>query len=317
MEGVPILNLTINSNDKILLIHKNMEAVMLNHTIDIILTPQFYTFLREVLEVRFVYQAKQIAASLFDDYLDPKIEHQYHVYKCNDEWCFFAYNIQEITDFLQTKGIEKNKIGKIYFAQQISKELENPLWLNNQEILYTVDGTATVIPRRFINNDTEYQPLNLKALSLKGGISMGNSFNSFISLKHTIILTVLLFILGSVFVVESNRIKSSLIHDEEKLTKLLDNNPRLTSSMIRESVLNKYQPIDTQERNKRESIKEISKLLSVNSELQSLSIDDNLIKATVITKDRIVNQQVKERATIKQFTIQKNAGFDVIMEKKL
>jgi len=311
------LNLTVNNNKKILLIHKNMEAVILNHTVDIILAPQFYTFLREALEVKFVYQAKQIAGSLFDDYLDMKIEHQYHVYKCDNEWCFFAYNIDEITIFLESKGIEKHKIGKIYFAQQLSKELENPLWLNNQEVLYTIDGTVTVLPRRFMNNEIDYQPLNLDALSLKGGISMGNSFNSFISLKHTIFLSALLFILSVVFIIEGNRAKSSLMNDEEKLTILLDDNPRLTSSMIRESVLAKYQPVDTQERSKRESIKEISKLLSANSQLQILSIEENLIKATITTKDQMVNKQVKEHASSKQFTIQNSAGLDVTMEKKL
>lgn len=294
-----------------------MEAVMLNHTVDIILAPQFYTFLREALEVKFVYQAKQIAGSLFDDYLDMKIEHQYHVYKCDNEWCFFAYNIDEITAFLESKGIEKHKIGKIYFAQQLSKELENPLWLNNQEVLYTIDGTVTILPRRFMNNEIDYQPLNLDALSLKGGISMGNSFNSFISLKHTILLSALLFILSVVFIIEGNRAKSSLMNDEEKLTILLDDNPRLTSSMIRESVLAKYQPVDTQERSKRESIKEISKLLSANSQLQILSIEENLIKATITTKDQMVNKQVKEHASSKQFTIQNSAGLDVTMEKKL
>jgi len=311
------LNLTVNNNKKILLIHKNMEAVILNHTVDIILAPQFYTFLREALEVKFVYQAKQIAGSLFDDYLDMKIEHQYHVYKCDNEWCFFAYNIDEITIFLESKGIEKHKIGKIYFAQQLSKELENPLWLNNQEVLYTIDGTVTVLPRRFMNNEIDYQPLNLDALSLKGGISMGNSFNSFISLKHTIFLSALLFILSVVFIIEGNRAKSSLMNDEAKLTTLLDDNPRLTSSMIRESVLAKYQPVDTQERSKRESIKEISKLLSANSQLQILSIEENLIKATITTKDQMVNKQVKEHASSKQFTIQNSAGLDVTMEKKL
>lgn len=294
-----------------------MEAVILNHTVDIILAPQFYTFLREALEVKFVYQAKQIAGSLFDDYLDMKIEHQYHVYKCDNEWCFFAYNIDEITIFLESKGIEKHKIGKIYFAQQLSKELENPLWLNNQEVLYTIDGTVTVLPRRFMNNEIDYQPLNLDALSLKGGISMGNSFNSFISLKHTIFLSALLFILSVVFIIEGNRTKSSLMNDEAKLTTLLDDNPRLTSSMIRESVLAKYQPVDTQERSKRESIKEISKLLSANSQLQILSIEENLIKATITTKDQMVNKQVKEHASSKQFTIQNSAGLDVTMEKKL
>ncbi len=44
-----------------------MPDISTKKNIDIILTPQLYIFLKEDLEIKFKYQAKQIAPSLFDD----------------------------------------------------------------------------------------------------------------------------------------------------------------------------------------------------------------------------------------------------------
>ena len=80
MEGVITLSLKDNNNR--LFIHRDMKHINLLNSVEIILTPQFYTFMRENLNIRFAYQAKQIAESLFDDYLDSSKKYQYHVYKC-------------------------------------------------------------------------------------------------------------------------------------------------------------------------------------------------------------------------------------------
>jgi len=61
-----------------------MEDVKEKKNIDIILSPEFYTFLKEELGIKFAYQAKQIAPSLFDDYLDDSSRYQYFVYKVDN-----------------------------------------------------------------------------------------------------------------------------------------------------------------------------------------------------------------------------------------
>jgi hypothetical protein len=299
-----------------LFIHKDMEHVTLEHSVEIILTPQFYTFIRENLDVRFSYQAKQIAASLFDDYLENTEETQYHVDKCGSLWCFFAYNIEEIDKFLESVGIEKHRVSKIYFAQQLKNELEAPIELSNRNILQTIDETVTIIPHRLMDPDLEYQLLNLSEIKLNSGVTMGASLNSFISLKETIILSSLFFILGTLFSVEGNRIKSSIENDNNMLTQLLDENPKYTSSLLRNSILDKYRPIDKTEREKRQSIKDISKLLSAKSELINLNIEKNKISANIKTYDQTINQQVSSHAKTKMFKTS-NTGLDVKVEKSL
>ena len=303
------------SNNR-LFIHRDMKPVTLVNSVEIILTPQFYTFIREDLDIRFAYQAKQIAASLFDDYLDHSIEYQYHVNKCQNQWCFFAHNIEEIDRFLETIGIEKHRVSKIYFAQELENALEQPIQLSEKNILQTIDGTVTLIPSQLMDRNIQFNPLNIEAEKLTSGITMGASLNSFISLKETILLSSLFFILGTIFIVEGSRIKSSVAKDEALATELLQKHSKYSDSDFRTTLLNKYQPIKEHEITKRQSIKEISKLLSSRSQLINLTIDKHTIKATIKASDRNVANQVNRNAKAKKLNSSNN-GLDVKVEKKI
>ena len=311
-----MVTLSLMDNNNKLFIHRDMKPVTLLNSVEIILTPQFYTFIRENLDIRFAYQAKQIAESLFDDYLDSSKEYQYHVYKCQNSWCFFAYNINEIEDFLKSVGIEKHRVSKIYFAQQLSQELKKPIQLSQKNTLLTIDNTVTIVPTKLIDSNIEYNNLDLKAQKFNSSVSMGASLDSFVSLKETIMLGSLFFILGSIFVIEGNRIKSSVSTNEEVITKLFNQYPKYRSAMLRESILNKYQPIDKQERKKRESLKEISKLLSAKSQLEQLTIDKNQIIANIKTSNANIANQVSRNAKAKNFKSLRN-GLKVKVEKKI
>ena len=303
-------------NNNRLFIHRDMKPVTLLNSVEIILTPQFYTFIRENLDIRFAYQAKQIAQSLFDDYLESSEEYQYHVYKCQNDWCFFAYNIKEIEEFLNSVGIEKHRVSKIYFAQQLSEKLKQPIKLSEKNALLNIDDTVTLIPTKLMEEDTEYNSLDLNEQKLSSAVSMGASLDSFISLKETIVLGSIFCILGAIFLVEGNRIKSSVSKSEEVLNKLLNQYPKYSSTMLRKSILNKYQPIDKKERKKRDALKELSKLFSAKSQLEELIIDKNLIKANIKTANTNTANQVDRNAKAKNFKSSKN-GLKVKVEKKI
>jgi hypothetical protein len=306
----------MDNNNNRLFIHRDMKPVTLVNSVEIILTPQFYTFIREDLDIRFAYQAKQIAASLFDDYLDHSTEYQYHVNKCQNQWCFFAYNIEEIDQFLETIGIEKHRVSKIYFAQELESALEQPIQLSEKNILQTIDGTVTLIPSQLMERNIQFNPLNIEAEKLTSGITMGASLNSFISLKETILLSSLFFILGTIFIVEGSRTKSSVAKDEALALELTKKHSKYNDSGFRLNLLNKYQPIKKHEITKRQSIKEISKLLSSRSQLVKLTIDKHSIKATIKASDRNVANQVSRNAKAKKLSSSNN-GLDVKVEKKI
>jgi len=313
MKGIEILNLMGNSNKK-LLVHREMESINTNENIDIILTPQFYSFLQEELGVKFSYQAKQIAPSLFDDYVDEQKEYQYHVYKCDSYWCFFAYDIEEITSFLETKGLNKHQISKIFFAQELAPYLEKAISLGSSTALKSIDGIVTIVPKRLFDNEYNYKRLDLGDISLKNGISISSSYSSLIPLKQTITITILLVILGGISIFEGKQIRNSIQPDKEKLEALLDKNPRLSSNRVRKSILAQYEPIDKTERKKRDIIDNISKLLSSTSQLKELVVDDKKVVAIIETNSDKISNQVVAKAHSKKLTAKKQSAKQIKVE---
>jgi hypothetical protein len=287
-----------------LLVHKDMQNVTINENVDIIITPQFYTFLKEELGVKFAYQAKQIAPSLFDDYLDRNKEYQFFVYKCEDYWCFFAYDIDEIVSFLETKGVQKYQIGKIFFTQELAPYLDKALDLGKRLALKSIDNITTIFPKRLLGENYQYQDLDLQKLSLNRGVSISSSFGSLIPIRETITISLLLTILGGIFILEGNRTKSSIGADLEKKELLLSNDPKLSSSRIRKSILAQYEPIDEVERLKRDTVADISKLLSVKANLKELTIDDKKISA-LIEADSVTIRQIIKQASKKNLKAKK------------
>jgi len=305
----------MDKSNKRLFIHKNMEPVSLEHSVEIILTPEFYTLIREELDIKFAYQAKQIAESLFDDYLDAKT-YQYHVSKQEGYWYFYAYNIEEIETFIESVGIEKHRVSKIYFAQELKDELAEPIQLSNTTLLQTIEGIVTLIPAQLIDPNVPVKTLDLETLKLRSGVGMGASHASLVSLKETILLSSLFVILGTIFIFEGNRIKSSIDQENTQLIKLLSADSSYGSKMIRENILEKYKPIDKIERAKRQTIQDISKLLSSKSELTMLNIQKSTIKADIKISNRSISKQVIESAKVKNFKSTVN-GENITLEKSL
>jgi len=316
MKGMQILNFMGRSNPRVL-VHKHMETMEIKETIDIVLTPQFYTFIREMLAINFAYQAKNIAPALFDDYLDTNKSYQYHVYKCGEDWCFFAYDIEEISSFLQSRGIEPYLINKIYFAQELVTYLNKPIHLSDQEALYSIDQTVTVLPQRLLPTDINYAPINMDDVVLKNGVSISSSFDAVIPLKQTIFITVLLLILGGIFILEGERIKDSIANQIATKERLLSKNPKLASSLIRNSQLEKYQPINDQERLKRDTVMMISKMLSNKSQLKNLTLDEKGITVTITTKNDMMKKQLIDQAKKEKFKIVSQEKRQIVLEKKL
>jgi hypothetical protein len=305
----------MDKNNNRLFIHKNMESVSLEHSVEIILTPEFYTLIREELDIKFAYQAKQIAESLFDDYLDAKV-YQYHVTKHEGYWYFYAYSIEEIEAFIESMGIEKHRVSKIYFAQELNNALEEPVQLSNTTVLQTIEGVVTLIPTQLIDPNVSLQTLNLETLKLTSGVSMGASHASFVSLKETILLSSLFVILGTIFIFEGNRIKSSIAKEKMQRQELLSVDSSYGSKMIRENILEKYKPIDKIERAKRQTIQDVSKLLSSKSELTMLNIEKSTIKVGIKTSNRSISKQVIQSAKAKSFKSTVN-GENITLEKNL
>jgi hypothetical protein len=305
----------MGKSNKRLLVHKDMQSITTIESVDIILTPQFYTFLREELGVKFSYQAKQIAPSLFDDYLDSGKEYQFHVYKCEDDWCFFAYSIDDITSFLETKGVNSHQISKIFFAQELNEHLRDAIDLSPSFAMQSIDNEVALLPKRLISAEYKYSNIDLSSLSLKNGIALGSSYDSLVPLNQTIVITLLFTILGVIFFIEGGRINSSIANSVAQEETLLEKNPRLSSARVRKSILGEYEPIDKRERRKREAIKDISKMIFAGTTLKEIIVDDQKVSATIETKKSSTIRKLEREA--KNFKIKKEGSNIIKMERAL
>jgi len=63
------LNFTGNIK-RFILLYKGMPRQVLNETVNILITPQHYIIKRKELPVKYTYQAKKVAPSVFDGLLE-------------------------------------------------------------------------------------------------------------------------------------------------------------------------------------------------------------------------------------------------------
>jgi len=298
------LSLMGKSNRR-LLVYRDMPKVSISKSIDIILTPQFYTLLIEDLDIKFAYQARQIAPSLFDDYIEDVQGYQFVVYRVDKLWHFIAFNIDEVTSFLEERGLKKYQISKVYFAQELSGLLKDkPLEVGDSYALVNIDGIVTFISKKFLDKDIEYADISLQRVPLKHGVSIGSSY-SLISFKHTVVLSALLLSFGVIYLLEAYRLKGAIAKEQERFEALLDKNPKLSSKRIRESILQKYEPIDKMERAKREALSAVSKVLSDRVYLRDLSLNDAKITATIGSDNKNNIRVISKNKNLKEFKVRR------------
>jgi hypothetical protein len=162
-----------------------MKVQSLSHSVNIMLTPQFYTLKKEKLPLKYLYQAKKIAPSLFDGFLEDAYKYDYLVYKEEDEWIFIAYDPKAISDFLVSKGIMPEQIGKIFFAQQVSDFFTAPVLLGEKEALVSLDNTVVVIPQIAMQENGGTLTFD-DSFTPKTGVTLEGVHESVISKKQTI-----------------------------------------------------------------------------------------------------------------------------------
>ena len=252
----------------LLAIYSNMPEQSLNETTDMLLSPQFYTMKKETLPVKYAFQAKKIAPSLFDNLLDTTDGIEYFVYKDAEDWIFIAYNPDEIYASLLSKGIRPEHIGKIFFAQQILSFLTMPLMLGSSEALVAIDNSVTVIPQSALQENIRALTLN-SSMTPKSGITLQGVSSSFLTTKQSYVLASIFFIFALMFFAEGIKNRGGSGKAKDELTKLLKVNPALESEYTRDSIATKYRTIDKIERKKRDNIKSLAGLIFKGVEVET------------------------------------------------
>jgi len=287
----------MGNNKELLLVHPSMKPVSLTEAVNVMLPPQFYTLKKEALPIRYAYQAKKIAPSLFDGLLEAGGHYEYMVWKEDDEWVFLAYDIEKITSFLESKGFALEHVSKLFFAQQSVDLFDKPIWLGEHEALVALDDTVVVIPREALTEENGSSLVFNNSFTPKKGIFLSGAYGSVLTLKQASILAAIFILFALMFYVEGSRYSDDSKAGEAKMQELLSANPALQSKYTRDSILTKYKTIDRAERKKREIVKMVSGMIFKGVTLSSLEIDAKSYKVHFSCKDAQVAKRLNLLAT--------------------
>ena len=291
-----ILNF-LEKDRPLILIHSQMAYFADTNPdgINIMLTPQFYTVKRESLPVKYTYQAKRIAPSLFEGLLEGNGKYDYFVSKEDDHWLFIAYDTENIKSFLVNKGMNLSQISKMYFAEQAISKCTGPILLGEKDALVNIEGTMTIIPQSVLQEDEK--PIKIDAsFTPKKGVVLEGRNTSLLQSTEAYTLASILTLFAVIYFVEGSRYANDTAAQEEEMRLLLEDYPSLQSNYTRESIASKYKTIDNQERKKRDVIKALSKMIFKGSTLTSLLVENKKFQATFSTKDENTKRKLKSLA---------------------
>jgi len=306
---------------ELLLVHTSMERVTLLESVNVMLTPQFYTLKKEALPVKYAYQAKKIAPSLFEGLLEEGSSYEYMVYKEEDTWVFIAFDTEKITAFLESKGLVGGKVAKVFFAQQALDSFTAPLALSDKEALVVIDETVVVVPQSALSEDEQPSLVFGEDFTPKGGVTLkskGMNHASMITQKQSWALAAVFMLFAGLFLVESSRYGGETKESEAQLQSLYEAYPALQSSYARKGIADKYRSIDTAERKKRDAIKAFSGMIFKGVTLTSLQVNEKSFKAQFACADAGVAKKVKDLAKKAQYkTAEVQGSSDLSIEGTL
>ncbi|RRS31378.1 MAG: hypothetical protein P794_04125 [Epsilonproteobacteria bacterium (ex Lamellibrachia satsuma)] len=290
----------MGSNKELLLVHVDMNHIALSHSVNIMLTPQFYTLKKVELPVKYLYQAKKIAPSLFDGLLDESGTYDYLVYKEDDQWVFIAYNSELIKNFLLSKGINPEQVSKIFFAQQALSSFTAPILLGKNEALVVVDNTVVLVPKAVLEEETKAIMFDNR-FTPKRGIALKGRYGSLLTMKQAVFLAAIFAVFAAMFFVEGLRYSKGSNAAKKEMQVLLEAYPSLQSQYARESIAEKYKTIDRKERRKREVVKSLSDMIFKGVVLTSLSLNEKEFKAQFDCNNVKVAKRLMELAKKEKF----------------
>lgn len=299
----------LKNEKQLILIHKDIEDNSSSNNIDIVLSPQFYTIKKvkkSDMPVKNKYQAKKVATSVFSGLLEENKEYSYFILDEDEYWSFIAYAIDDIIIFLNSKKFNLNNISKFYFIEQAKDKFNGTIKLTEVNSLTKLNDMIVVMPNEVFSFEESFIQFT-NEFKGKKGISLNHgSDKDYLSETETLILSIVFIIISFISFYEGTLYSNNNIAIENKINLLLEEHPAYTSSYSRDSVLSKYRLIDKKEKIKRESLKNISGLISKNVSIKGLDINEKRIIASFTLNKSFNFSKFKKNAEYKGFKVMGN-----------
>ncbi len=268
----------------LVLLHRHIAALPDVARYDLMLTPQFYVIKREVLPLKYAFQAKKLAPSILEE-LTGEGTFSYEAFQEGDTWVFIAYDLPALADFLETKKGSIDRVRHLYFAEQAREQFATPVALDEREALTLVNDTVTVVPKSLLQSAASFSPFD-ETFRPQKHYDLKRSYNSFFDTRLAAALAILLALLGLTYIAEGYRYHAAIATAESRLDTLLDANPSLRGAYARKSILKKYTAVNTQQRQIRDRIKDVGHLTGNDTQINALFVDTKGYRVTLTVPNK-------------------------------
>jgi len=296
------------TNEELLLVHRDMPYVTRAKRYDLMLTPQFYIFKKESLPISYHYQAMKLAPSILDE-LTGAGAYSYAVIQEDDGWAFIAYDMGKIETFLVEKGLSKNLINKIYFAQQAKEHFKYPVSADEKNAIVTVDDTVVILPKSIVAEE-EYGIVT-NAFRPDKGVSPAQSGNTLVTQKQAIILSLLLIVLAAGYFVQGIKYQNAMTQIEVNIEKAKAKSPEIKgkSNFLLKNLYESNYALDSTQRKIRDRLKDLSKLTSKVSKIDTLKITPQGYDVSIATNQKSIPKLKKYAKSKKLKVVKSTTGF--------
>ena len=232
-----ILFLKFNEAPKLLFLDREYHVeVDPKSRYHIILSPSLYWVRRLKLPLKYAHEAKKMAHSVFEEIL-PHGEYSYYAIKEGDSFLLFAYSKKELLELLRVKAVSHNNIVDISFAQSAITIQEEPLAINDKEVLTKKDDLILLLPAEWFANKRELTQADMQRPAQRFTLEKF----SLLDTKTTAKLSALLLLFGTVMGAEYLYYTTSLEHLTTQKEQLFSSYHLKPTLMQNRAILQKYE----------------------------------------------------------------------------
>jgi len=247
------LFLNFKQQAEVLFIDKQSNiAVASDKKYHIVLSPTLYWIKREKLPLKYIYEVKKIAPTLFEEVL-PEGEYSFYVYKEEDAFILFAYKDRELLDLLEEKGITSTNIATISFAQTALVD-DGAVEVNDTEVIIKKDGLVISLPSSWF---PEKKPLKEVALKPANYTIHLEQFSHFIDRKTLYKLGIILFLFICIVAAEYYYYSKSLMQITQQKEALFKEYKLKPTVMQNEAILQSYKKVAQQQTKLRKRLDDV------------------------------------------------------------
>jgi TM2 domain-containing membrane protein YozV len=283
--------------------------------VNIILSPRFYWVRKEALPVKYIFQAKEYAPSLFEGIVKEG-NYSYKAIKNGDKFILFAYDAKAILEELERLGVKSSQIDNIYFAQTEFLDNSAAIKIDAKSALINQNEKLIKVPLSLTQKHKEMSKILSFHILSPHKIKIGK-FNRFYEKKGVMgIVYVLLFLILILFIDiwYTSSIKNYFKAEEQKI---LTSYSLPSTSLQLNAMIGEYEAINSAQSAFRNAVSYLFRTpLGENERFESIKIDENKISLIIRAQ---ITQEGRYKSYYDKFfkdVSSKNDGKNIIIEMR-